>query len=93
MFALIMPFKGFAWVNIVGILRSGGDTLACLILDVTGVWFIGVPLAFFGGLYWHLPVYIVYGLVATEEIYKTITGYIRYKQYKWLVNLAVDKRG
>ena len=74
----------------VGILRSGGDTRASFLIDISGVWLIGVPLAFIGGLLFKFPVYIVYAMVTGEEIYKTVLGYIRYKKYKWLKNLAVE---
>lgn len=47
-FILYLPFRMFNLVNIVGILRSGGDTKAALMLDVTGVWCVGIPLAFLG---------------------------------------------
>ena len=47
-FAAYMPAKMFNYVNVVGVLRSGGDTKMCLFLDTSGVWFIGVPLAFLG---------------------------------------------
>ena len=89
-FGLYMPAKMFNFINIVGVLRSGGDTKACLFLDTSGVWFIGVPLAFLGGLVWKLPIYFVYGLVLSEEVYKLIFGYIRYRQGKWIRNLAIE---
>lgn len=89
-FALFMPFKMFNYVNVVGVLRSGGDTKMCLFIDTSGVWIIGVPLAFLGGLIWKQPIYVVYGLVMLEEVYKTILGYIRYRQKKWLRNLAAE---
>lgn len=89
-FALFMPFKMFNYVNIVGVLRSGGDTKVCLFLDCSGVWFIGIPMAFLGGLVFHQPIYIVYALVTLEEIYKTVLSYIRYRQKKWLRNLAIE---
>ena len=89
-FAAYMPAKMFNYVNVVGVLRSGGDTKMCLFLDTSGVWFIGVPLAFLGALVWHLPIYGVYALVLSEEIYKMILGYIRYRQKKWLKNLALQ---
>ena len=79
----------FNYVNVVGVLRSGGDTKMCLFLDTSGVWFIGVPLAFWE-LVWRLPIYTVYALVMTEEVYKAVLGYIRYRQKKWLRNLASD---
>lgn len=89
-FALLLPFKSISAVNIVGILRSGGDTLFGFFLDTTGVWLIGIPMAFLGGLYFRFPVYVVYGMVMIEEIYKTIAGFFRYKQKKWLKNLAIE---
>lgn len=87
-FILYMPFKMFNYVNIVGILRSGGDTKFALFLDCSGVWIIGIPLAFLGGLFFDLPIYYVYGLVMLEEIYKFFFGLWRYKQKKWLRNLV-----
>ena len=88
-FALFMPFKMFNYVNVVGVLRSGGDTAMCLFIDTSGVWFIGIPLAFFGGLVLKQPIHIVYGMVMLEEVYKAIIGYWRYRQKKWLRNLTV----
>lgn len=90
MFAFFMPSKMFNYVNIVGVLRSGGDTKMCLFIDTSGVWLIGIPLAFFGGLIWKQPIYVVYGLVMLEEVYKTVLGYARYRQKKWLRNLTVE---
>lgn len=89
-FILYMPFKMFNYVNIVGVLRSGGDTKVCLFIDTSGVWAIGIPMAFIGGLYLKQPIYIVYALVMFEEAYKAVIGYIRYRQKKWLRNLAVE---
>ena len=89
-FVLFMPAKMFNYVNVVGILRSGGDTKMCLFLDTSGVWFIGIPLAFLGGLVLHFPIHVVYGMVMLEEVYKMILGYWRYRQKKWLRNLAAE---
>lgn len=93
LFILFMPFKMFNFVNVVGVLRSGGDTRMCLILDTSGVWAIGVPMAFLGGLYLRQTIAVVYGMVMTEEVYKAVFGYIRYRQKKWLRNLAVELEG
>lgn len=86
--ALIMPIKIFNMINIVGILRSGGDTKFSLFLDTCGVWLIGVPLAFIGGLVLHLPIQWVYVLVVLEEVVKCIIGVNRLKSKKWINNLA-----
>lgn len=83
-FTLYIPAKNFNYVNIVGILRSGGDTKTALFLDTTGVWLIGIPLAFLGGMVLQLPIYIVYAMVMAEEVYKLILGFIRYRKKLWL---------
>ena len=87
-FIIYLPFKMFNLVNIVGVLRSGGDTKAALFLDVTGVWIIGIPLAFLGGIFLGLPIYIVYAMVMFEEVYKFILGIRRYRKKKWLKNIV-----
>ena len=89
-FILYMPAKMFNYVNVVGVLRSGGDTKMCLLIDTSGVWLIGIPMAFFGGLFLKLPIYLVYAMVMTEEVYKAVVGYIRYRQKKWLRNLTLE---
>lgn len=88
-FALFSPFRMFNYVNVVGVLRSGGDTAMCLFIDTSGVWFIGIPLAFIGGLVLKKPIHIVYAMVMLEEVYKAVIGYARYRKKKWLRNLAV----
>ncbi|UZP05044.1 MATE family efflux transporter [Clostridium botulinum] len=87
-FVLYLPFKMFNLVNITGVLRSGGDTKSGLILDTTGVWLIGIPLAYLGGIFLSLPIYWVYVLVLAEEIYKFVLSLKRYKQKKWLKNIV-----
>ncbi len=89
-FALYMPFRMLNCLIIVAILRSGGDTKAALFLDVSGVWFIGIPMAVLGGLVLHLPIYFVYAMILIEEVYKLVLGYIRYRQKKWLRNIVAD---
>ncbi len=87
-FALYMPIRMLNALIIVAILRSGGDTIAALLLDVSGVWLIGIPAAFIGGLVFHLPVYLVYALILIEEVYKLTLGYLRYRKKKWLKNIV-----
>jgi len=90
----LMVFSFFLWVkvfnftSIVGIFRSGGDTKFCLVIDTAGVWLIGVPLAYLGGIVLHLPVYWVYLLVYVEEVFKLIVGLPRIFSKKWIHNLT-----
>ena len=89
-FALYMPIRMLNCLIVVAILRSGGDTRAALFLDVSSVWLIGVPMAVLGGLVFKFPVYVVYIMIATEEVYKITLGMLRYRKKKWLRNIVSD---
>ena len=78
--------------NIVGILRSGGDTRYAFVLDILGMWIIGIPLGFIGAFYFHFPVYIVFFILNLEEIFKLVLGLIRFRSKKWIKNLTISKQ-
>ena len=75
-------------VIIVGILRSGGDTLYSFILDGLIIWLVGVPSAIFTAFVLDWPVYLVYLAILSEEILKWSLGMRRYFSRKWIHNLA-----
>lgn len=81
--SVCMVFKTFNYVTIVGILRNGGDTTFCLLLDTLTVWLIGVPMAFLGSKYLGLPIYITFAMVYLEEVVKVIISSIRVWKNKW----------
>ncbi len=85
---LVFWSKTTNFTNIVSILRGGGDTRFGFFLDLTGVWCIGLPIAFFSAFYLKLPVYWVMALIAVEEIYKLGIGIPRFLSKKWIKNLV-----
>ncbi len=85
---VVLCFKITNFTNVVSVLRGGGDTRFGFLLDFTGIWCIGVPMAFFGAFFLHLPVYWGMALVATEEIYKLCVGIVRFLSRKWITNLV-----
>ena len=80
----------FSYMFICGILRAGGDTKFCMIVDIVSIWFIGVPASFFAVLVLHLPIHLVIALVFSEEAIKAIAIIKRFKSKKWLNNLIMD---
>lgn len=86
--SIAMPFKMFNYVNIVGVLRGGGDTMYCLILDMCAVWLIGVPCVYITGLWLGLPMIIVIISLNSEEVLKGIVGFSRFKSKKWINDLV-----
>lgn len=87
-FSIFLVAKVINYVSVIGIFRSGGDTKFCLILDTGGVWLIGVPLAFLGGLVLKLPIHLVYVLVYLEEVVKLMFCIPRVISKKWINNLT-----
>lgn len=83
-FSLYMWVKVFNLINVVGVLRSGGDSRFTFLLDMMGVWFIAVPLGFLTGLVLEWPIYLVYASILFEEVVKMILGMRRVKSKKWL---------
>lgn len=84
----ILPLKSINCTTIVGVLRGGGDTKFALYIDVAALWIISVPFAYFGGLVFGLPVYLVYLLASSEEIIKLIFGLKRVFSNKWIHNVV-----
>jgi Na+-driven multidrug efflux pump len=91
---VLVIVAGLLWLRVsnmilfIGVLRAGGDTRYALVLDGIIIWIVGVPLAFAGGLVFHLPVYWVYLLVMSEELTKSVLAIGRYLSRKWIHNLA-----
>lgn len=79
--------KSFNMVIIVGLCRSGGDTLFACILDTATVWLVAVPLAFLGTKL-GFPLWGVYLCVCSEEIAKVAVGVPRILSKKWLHNVV-----
>ncbi len=75
-------------VVVVGILRSGGDTVFSFVLDGLIIWLVGVPCVFCAAFVLDLPVYWVYFSVMSEEFIKCALGTWRFFSRKWINNLT-----
>lgn len=75
--------RNLCYTAMIGILRAGGDATYCMVLDLLGVWCMGVPLAFIGAcvLHWQLPAVIA--LVFVEEVLKLLICLRRMRSRKW----------
>ena len=82
--AIMMFPKMMSYLYICGILRSGGDTTYCMIVDTIGNVFVQVPLAFIGVLIFKWELYMVIGLLAIVDGIKGVLCHIRYKSGKWI---------
>jgi putative MATE family efflux protein len=89
-YALTLAARVFNLINIIGVLRSGGDTRYTLLLDSGGIWLIAVPMAFLGGMVWKLPIHLVMALVSAEELFKMVFGLQRLYSKKWVRNIVSE---
>jgi putative MATE family efflux protein len=89
-YAIFLPVIVFNMVAIVGVLRSGGDTMFCLIMDLVAVYVIGMPLILIGQAVWKFPVEVVYALVNLQEIFKIGLCLKRFFSKRWINNLVND---
>lgn len=85
---LMMPVVCLEFTVFIGVLRSGGDTVFCAVIDIGSLFLIGLPLAAVGAFVFHLPLVYVYLLARSETIIRALISYIRYKTNKWVKNVT-----
>ncbi len=85
---LMYPINCMAMAMIVGICRSGGDTIFAGIVDVTPMYAVSIPLAALMSFYFHASATIIYFCLLTENIIKSVFLLYRLKSKKWLHNVT-----
>lgn len=86
--ACYLPVKAFNLTNVCGVLRSGGDTKFCFILDALGVWVVAIPLGCLAAFVFKMNIVLVFIFICFEEVVKFIIGIVRYRQEKWVKNVT-----
>ena len=82
-YALGIVLRCTNFVNLSGIMRSGGDTRFNFIVDMIAVWCIGLPIAFLGAAYFGWPIYWVVLFVHMDEVFKFVVSTHRVLSNKW----------
>ena len=88
MMALAMPLKDFNTVNIVGVLRGGGDVKAATLIDIGPLWGVAIPYAALCGLVLKTTVFWVYLAFPLEQAVKFFVGIRRLRSGKWVRDLT-----
>ncbi len=89
--AVFAPIKSINYLIVVGILRSGGDTVYALLLDSGGIWLVGAPLVFITGIVLKVDFQLVFLMTGVEEFVKMLFGLPRVISKKWIKNLTVTQ--
>lgn len=86
--AVVGFFVSISGISIVGIMRGGGDTKFCLIIEMVALWCVAVPLAYFAALVLKFPVPLVFLVMKIDEPIKAIVCLIRMRGTKWIRNVT-----
>ena len=89
---VVLTVKMANALQVIGTLRGGGDTTYSLLMEISSVYLVGVPMAFFGAVVLKLPIYWVVALVSLEEVTKAFVGFKRLFSNKW-AKTVIDGMG
>ena len=71
-----------------GIIRGGGDARFTMIMNMISTWAIVMPLSFLAAFVWKWPVPFVVMAIQSDQIFKGLPTFIRFRSYKWMRKLT-----
>lgn len=86
----IQPLSAIDIVNIVGVLRGGGDTKLALALDGGGMWLVNIPMSILLGLVIKAPAALVYLSMRCDVFFKIFIEIWRIFSGKWIRTVTRD---
>lgn len=86
--AIYVIGQGLNTTMIVGIFRSGGDTMFGLLADTGALWGVSILTGFLAAFVFKLDIHIVYIFLLSDELIKTPISLLRYKSHRWLRNVT-----
>lgn len=87
-YTVIIFFTSFNAINIVGVLRGGGDTRFAMVLDVAAMWTIALPVGALAAFVFNVPFKIVFAILLIDEPVKFFIGIWRFRSGRWLRNVT-----
>ena len=72
----------------VGVIQGGGDTKFSMYTNLISTWGIVMPLSFLAAFVWKLPVELVVIAVQSDQLFKGIPVFLRFRSYKWIHKLT-----
>lgn len=77
--------RNIPYLTVVGIFRSGGDTVTGMIVELFALWLFSVPLTFVAANVLHLPFLTVYAIMyLAEDLPKSVIFLIYYRSGRWI---------
>lgn len=89
-YAIFMLPRVYNGIQIVGILRGGGDAKYGSIAQGLSMWLVGIPLAFIAAYWFKWSISSVIFLSTLEEVLRFFILRRRFKSNKWINNVVKD---
>ena len=71
-----------------GIIRGGGDAKFTMYMNIISTWVIVMPLSFMSAFWWHWSVPAVVMVIQSDQIFKDLPTFLRFRGYKWIKKLT-----
>ena len=85
--------RNIPYVQVVGVFRSGGDTLMGMLMDLGSLWAVSIPLALFAAYVWNLPFMgVLMVAYLSEDIPKSILCLWHFISLRWLKPVTEEGR-
>ncbi len=81
--ALSVPIRALGYTMMIGILRSGGDVIFCMLADSLSIWLAGIPTTALLTHGFHFPITVVYLGMAAEWVTTATVCTFRVRSGKW----------
>jgi len=90
---LEMPVRNLPYLQMVGVFRSGGDTLRGMIYELGSLWLISIPLTWAAASWLHLPfVAVVAVAYLGEDLPKMLLCLRHFVSGRWLMPVTPEGR-
>lgn len=86
--SIIMVGMSYQMPVSIGLIQGGGDTKFVMKMNLISIWLIVIPLSFLAAFVWHWSIIAVVFVIQSDQIFKCIPTYFRFKSYKWIKVLA-----
>lgn len=90
--SIIEVFKSLQCMNMMGILRGGGDVRFAAMNDIVFVWLFCVPVGYISAFVFKLPFSLVFFLIKSDQIWKYFTSEYRIRKNKWMNYIEEGER-
>ncbi|CEO29849.1 MATE family efflux transporter [Paraclostridium sordellii] len=88
--SIISVFRALSSNVLMGVLRGGGDNKFAFLIEMLCLWCFSIPLGFISAFILKLPIFWVFIIIRSDEVLKSIIGFIRVTKGNWINNVTRD---